>query len=337
MSRSRVFTASFIALSLLAAAPALAQGSASNAAAVAQNSQVMTYEVYAGGINAVRATLDVNYKPDNRYDLSLVAQTKGFLAKLVPWEGSFATKGWRMGDGKEQPELHKSTAVWREEEDFKEYYYTKDGKFEKLVVLEPGTPGPVTEEVAPELTDGTTDALTATLQVMQNVAETGSCEGRDEVFDGKRRFALVFRHAADDMLTPTEYNVFEGRAARCEVEVVPVAGEWHKKPRGWMSIQEQGRDKGALPTVWMAKIDPNGPAVPVKIRVKTEYGVLFMHLINYQGDGKTVVAQALAEEQGRPAAAATIAPVADAPASPPANPKPDAAPAAVAATGSTND
>lgn len=337
MSRSRVFTASIIALTLLAADPAIAQGAASNNAAATNNSQIMTYEVYAGGINAVRAQLDVNYRQNDRYDLSLAAQTKGFLAKLVPWEGTFSTKGWRMKDGKEQPELHKSTAVWREEEDFKEYYYTKDGAFDKLIVLEPGTPGPVTEEVAAELTQGTTDALTATLQVMQSVAETGSCEGRDEVFDGKRRFALVFRHAADDMLTPTEYNVFEGRAARCEVEVVPVAGEWHKKPRGWMSIQEQGRDKGALPTVWMAKIDPNGPAVPVKIRVKTEYGVLFMHLINYQGGGKTVVAQALAEEQGQPAAAATIAPVADAPASPPAHPKADVAPQDVPATGNTND
>src|SRR5690606_19597524 len=106
----------------------------------------MTYEVYAGGINAVRAELNVTGDKDH-YSLSLAARTKGFLAKLVPWEGTFETHGWRLKDGIEQPELHKSTAVWRDEEDYKEYYYKKDGAFEKLVVLEPGMPGPATEEV----------------------------------------------------------------------------------------------------------------------------------------------------------------------------------------------
>ncbi len=324
--RSLVFTASFIALTALAAGGASAQGPATGAAEVAKSAQVMTYEVYAGGINAVRAQLDVNYVDPQSYNLTLVAHTKGFLAKLVPWEGTFSTHGWRLDDGKERPELHKSTANWRDEQDFKEYHYTKEGTFEKLVVLEPGAPAPVTEEIPPELTQGTTDALTATLEIMQKVAASGSCEGRDEVFDGKRRFALVFRHAADDMLTPTEYNVFQGRAARCEVEVIPVSGEWDKKPRGWMSIQEQGRDKAALPTVWLAKIAPDGPAVPVKIRIKTEYGVLFMHLINYSGDGKSVMAQAMAEERGG-GATGTITPVSDAPAAVIANPKPDSAPA----------
>lgn len=290
--RSPVFTASFCALMLATAVPALAQGAATGA------KQTMTYEVYAGGINAVRAELNVIEEKD-KYSLSLAARTKGFLAKLVPWEGTFETHGWRMKDGAEHPELHKSTAVWRDEQDYKEYYYGKDGTFKKLVVMDPGMPAPVTEEVPPELTQGTTDALTAMLRVMETVAASGACEGRDEVFDGKRRFALVFRHAADEVLTATDYNVYSGPSSRCEVEVVPVAGEWHKKPRGWMSIQEQGREQGALPTVWMAKVSEDGPAVPVKIKVKTDYGTLFMHLVDYRhGDMKITSAEGAEEEDG---------------------------------------
>lgn len=284
MKRNPVFIASFVA-ALLCAAPVTAQD---------KTAQVMTYEVYAGGINAVRAELNVIKDPKN-YSLTLAARTKGFLARLAPWEGTFETRGWRLQDG-EKPELHKSTAIWRSEEDYKEYYYGQDGSFKKLVVFEPGMDGPKTESIDDELTQGTTDALTATLQVMKTVAETGSCESRDEVFDGKRRFALVFRHAAEEMLESTRYNVFKGKAARCEVEVVPVAGEWHKKPRGWMSIQEQGREKGSLPTVWMANIDEHGPAVPVKIRVRTDFGVLFMHLVNYTNGAQTIEAQTGAQD-----------------------------------------
>jgi hypothetical protein len=290
--RAPVFTASFCAL-LLCAVPAMAQGPAVTAA-----KQTMTYEVYAGGINAVRAELNVIENKDD-YSLSLAARTKGFLAKLVPWQGTFETHGWRLKDGAERPELHKSTATWRDEEDYKEYYYGKDGSFKKLVVLDPGAAGPVTEEIAPELTQGTTDALTATLEVMKNVAASGSCEGRNEVFDGSRRFALVFRHAAEEVLSATDYNVYSGPAARCVVEVVPVAGKWHEKPRGWMSIQEQGREKGELPTIWMAKVSENGPAVPVKIRVKTDYGTLFMHLVNYDnGNRQITAADGAVEEDG---------------------------------------
>lgn len=258
-------------------------------AAMPGKSQIMTYEVYAGGINAVRAELDVSFPAADRYNLALAARTKGFLGKIVPWQGTFETRGWLQNMNK-QPELHKSTAVWRGEEDFKEYYYGKDGKFQKLVTMEPGMAAPASEEIASELVDGTIDALTATLQVMQHVAATGKCEGRNEIFDGKRRFALLFRHRAEEILQSSRYNVYKGPAARCDVEVQPVAGEWHKKPRGWMSIQEQGREKGSLPTVWMAKIDEDGPAIPVKIRVRTDYGVLFMHLVNYDSGNTHIVA-----------------------------------------------
>ena len=84
------------------------------------------------------------------------------------------------------------------------------------------------------------------------------------------------------------YNLYEGSAEKCTVEVRPVAGRWHEKPRGWMSIQEQGREKGMLPTVWMAKMNENGPAVPVTVRVKTDYGTLFMHLVKYQSGDQVI-------------------------------------------------
>ncbi|MCB9988155.1 MAG: DUF3108 domain-containing protein [Rhodospirillales bacterium] len=268
------------------AGPAMAQGSS-----LGKNIQTMTYEVYAGGINAVQAELDVAYENDKRYAMKLSARTKGFLAKLAPWKGSFETLGWLKKDGVDRPEEHKSVSVWKEEEEVKTYQYAPDGSFKDYKVIEDGrdyTP----KELDEALTKGTTDAMTATLEVMKKVADGGKCEGSSEVFDGRRRYELVFSHESDDTLDSSRYNIYGGTAARCQVEVKPLAGAWHKKPRGWMSIQEQGREKGSLPTVWLAKISEDGPAVPVKIRVKTEYGTLFMHLVGYQnGDGVKLAAK----------------------------------------------
>ncbi len=50
-----------------------------------------------------------------------------------------------------------------------------------------------------------------------------------------------------------------------------------------------------MPTVWLAQLRNGAPAVPVKIRVKTAYGTLFMHLAEYRDGERTVTAETRAE------------------------------------------
>ncbi len=257
----------------------------------------MTYEVYAGGINAVSAEIDVKQTPQQRYSMVLSAFTKGFLGALVPWKGTFETHGWIKKEGMDQPELHRSTATWRNEEEVKEYSYDRQGNFVGYSIKDPENDGKK-KDVAPELVQGTVDVLTATLNVMNEIAMGESCTGSAEVFDGKRRFKMEFLFEENETLSRSRYNVYQGPAQRCVVEVTPVAGKWHEKPRGWMSIQEQGRQKGSLPTIWFAKLDPAGPAVPVKIRVKSEYGAMFMHLVNYDDGASIVTADIIATDNG---------------------------------------
>lgn len=259
--------------------------------------QRMVYEVYAGGIHAVQAEFLMNTKSKARYDMSLVARTRGLLEKLVPWEGSFSSKGWTLGKNKFTPELHQSTMNWREDTEIKNYNYKKDGTFVSLEVIENGKQKEE-KPVEPEVYQDSTDALTAALEVLAHYNETGTCSGRSEVFDGKRRFAQEFKDQGEEFLTSSEYNIFEGKARACTVEVTPINGEWASKPRGWLSIQEQGRAKGTMPTVWIAQLEEGAPAVPVKIRVKTDYGTFFIHLSEYQNDTTKVVAQKRMEEQG---------------------------------------
>jgi hypothetical protein len=254
----------------------------------------MIYEVYAGGIHALQSELTVDMSNPQRYDISLSAKTRGLLGKLAPWHGTFETQGWRAPNGDLQPQLHKSTATWRDENEVKEYKYNRDGTFDKLVIDEHDKP-PRVETTESDLTNGTIDVFTATLDIMSKIAQGQPCEGNADVFDGKRRFSQVFAPEKPDMLAPSKYNIYGGQAQKCTVEVVPKGGEWHKKPRGWMSIQEQGREKGTMPTIWMARLSDNGPAIPVKILVKTNYGALVMHLAEYREGGNIRVADKRAE------------------------------------------
>ncbi len=252
--------------------------------------QRLVYEVYAGGIHAVQATLDIEIKPNNRYSMILGAKTRGLLGSLAPWFGTFESHGWILGEGDYRPEQHKSTATWREETEVKDYAYGKDGKFIKITVQENGKE-PEVEDIENEITDETTDALTAALIMLENYNQSGTCEGSSKVFDGKRSFEQKFVHEKNVELQASKYNIYEGPAAECTVEVIPLNGKWHEKPRGWLSIQEQGRERGLMPTMWVANLDEGAPALPVKIRVKTAYGTLFMHLAEYENDGKIIVAE----------------------------------------------
>jgi len=255
----------------------------------ASDKQRLTYEVYAGGIHAVEATLDLDMSMDGRYSAIVNAKTRGFLAKLAPWKGSFETHGWKLSDDDLRPELHKSVGYWKGEDETKEYNYSKDGGFQSLYVKD-FKKLRKHRTIDAKLTDDTIDVLTATLLAFDQTEKTGECSGSDLVFDGKRRFKMTFQQQKIEQLAKSKYNIYEGEAARCTVEVEPAGGGWHKKPRGWMSIQEQGRDKGTLPTLWIAQVEENGPFVPIKILVKTDYGALFMHLAKYEGAGDFVVA-----------------------------------------------
>lgn len=251
---------------------------------------MMVYEVYAGGIHAVQAKLQINFIGDERYTLVLDAHTRGFLGKLAPWSGTFESYGWVAGDHDYRPELHKSTTTWRDETEVKEYQYTKSRRFNGLLITDHDKPT-YKKEIDDALTHGTTDVMTAALGTMQAVGDGKDCQGTSEVFDGKRRFEMKFNHQERVELESSRYNIYEGPAVKCTVEVVPIAGNWHKKPRGWMSIQEQGRKRGAMPTLWMGRISEDGPAVPVKILVKTAYGSLFMHLAEYRKGEDILVAE----------------------------------------------
>lgn len=273
----------FIVLSLFAAMVLLSPS------ARAAEKQVMDYDVYAGGFHVLKSELVVDTTPKNTYALVLDSATFGFLDKLVRWKGTFETQGWRDDKtGTVKPEVHQSVAISGDDYEEKTYRYGKDGSFKSYTIKDEHNDGKKPKPIEKELTTQTTDVLSATLAVMQGVAQDGQCAGSDEIFDGKRRYRLTFRHKQNVTLESSKYNVYSGPATECTAEVEPLSGKWHEKPRGWMSIQEQGREAGTMPTVWFAQLQAGAPAVPVKIRVKTDYGVLFMHLVAYENGRNTL-------------------------------------------------
>jgi hypothetical protein len=237
---------------------------------------VLTYDVYAGGIHAVNAKLTLK-KEKSRYDIILNAGTQGFLKKIANWSGRYVSKGL-IKSGKTYPTLHESSSTWKNKTEIKTFKYDGKGHFKSYKVVEEKVETSP-KEIDFSLAKDTTDILSATLQTMLAIPQSKICSGKELVFDGDRNFRLTFSDTKIEKLTKSDYNIYDGQAISCKVEVKPEKGKWRKKPRGWLSIQEQGRKKGELPTIWFGQIEGQPDLyMPIKIRVKTDYGTLFMHL-----------------------------------------------------------
>ncbi len=249
---------------------------ATSAAAATPKISVLNYDVYAGGIHAMNAQLTIR-KEAAKYDVSLTAGTQGLLKQLADWSGKFESKG-NIAGGKTYPLSHQSASVWKGSTQSKLFKYDGKGNFLSYQMTDDGkdqTP----KDIDLSLAKGTTDTLSATLHLMIGLPKGQVCAGNELVFDGDRNFRLHFTGTATENLQKTNYNIYSGPTISCSVEVTPEKGKWRKKPRGWLSIQEQGRNKGSLPTVWFGPVKGQPDIyVPVKIRIKTDYGTLFLHL-----------------------------------------------------------
>jgi len=247
-------------------------------AAVAET-QTMTYDVYAGGIHALDAKLSIE-TDKKKYTTRLDSATHGLLKTLAPWSGSFSSKGNLGKDKTPLPLEHLSSSTWKDETEEKRFTYDGKGHFVSYKVTEGGkdkTP----DDIDKTLTEGATDLLSATLELLLALPSKQDCKGESLIFDGNRNFKLVFKETSLETLKKSKYNIFDGQTVSCQVEVIPEKGKWRKKPRGWLSIQEQGRQKGALPQIWLGKMDGATTYIPVKVRVKTNYGTLFLHLTSH--------------------------------------------------------
>ncbi len=250
--------------------------------AQAVQTQHLSYSVYSGGLNVVAANMDLQVE-NNKYLASVSAKTHGFLGKLAPWSGTFESNG-RVKNGQFFPNLHHSVAIWRGEDDEKKYDYDGKGNLTNYLEIEAGKTKPK-KDLETALIQDTTDILSATLKVMHSMGNGEACDSSEDIFDGKRRFALTFNPVSETVLKSSRYNIFDGVAKKCEVMIEPKGGKWHAKPRGWLSIQEQGLKHGARPTIWLGKLDSSDLFVPVKVQIKTSYGTLLMHLTESRVSG----------------------------------------------------
>ncbi|NQW09943.1 MAG: DUF3108 domain-containing protein [Alphaproteobacteria bacterium] len=226
-----------------------------------------SYDVYFGGLHILAA--EAEFEPgEARYSATARSRTEGILAVFFDWRGQSRSEG-RYVDHRAIPSRHRNTGLRGDETRDVEIAYDADGAVTRATVAPPPDPDEVTDLPA-DAEVGTIDPLSVIAELMRAVTLGRECSGRYAVFDGRRRYDLIVTDQGAATLPPTDYAIYSGPVMVCGVEYRLLGGERKEKSRYAKTARER--------VVYVARPDATLPAIPVGLKIETDFGTLMAHL-----------------------------------------------------------
>jgi hypothetical protein len=250
--RSPALTVLLLILLLLRAGPAASQAPAEAA------TLHMSYTGSAIGLDVMKlqATLSMDRAG---YRIRASFRTVGLLSTFVQSEQHMTVWGaWR--EGQPEPQRFWSWGHLRGQPRETLIDYLNGQPVVRTLV----PPGEDEREAVPEQQRGDSiDTLSAIAFLVRRVADTGTCDGRARVFDGRRLTEISARTAGPARTSAGESGPYEGDALRCDFTGHQLAG-FLLDGSGW---QRQPHDGAA----WIARVVPGGPPIPVRLTFETRW------------------------------------------------------------------
>jgi hypothetical protein len=237
----------------------------------------LTYRVYYGGFEVLRLSVDFQMAPKS-YEMELKFRTLGMIGSLFPWTMKAYARGRLTKDG-----VHPIAAghrnSWRGKKRWLELRYP-----DRRPVVTDAHPVPKEDKPAAESLHDAIDLASAVIAMTRKFDQSKRCGLNLPVFDGRRRYDLVFKGDGEGAIRRNGYSAYAGPVVKCRVEMNRLAGfkTRHKSYGGW----GEG-DRAAL--VSMGRPFVEGPPVPVKIEIQTRWGDVMAHLTGAKlaADGTT--------------------------------------------------
>jgi hypothetical protein len=230
----------------------------------------LSYALYVGGLNALNFDTRIQLA-DRRYDIRLQARTAGLTGRLFPFILEGRADGVRA-EGRLRPANFATANLWGENgKRWVRMAYPEDAPAQDRVPEVTAEPDPAKDDrkVVPDgARAGTRDPISAVYGLI--LAEDGLCEGRREVFDGRRRYDVTAKRVGEGEIRESSYAIYAGPAIRCEVRLEKVTGFWEK--------YDAKRRYPDTVEVWLAEVADDLPPLPVRIEATTLVGALRVHL-----------------------------------------------------------
>jgi hypothetical protein len=227
---------------------------------------VLHYDVYY----LLLPVLSVDVATDTvsaTYRTRVALRTAGIFATLAPWHSEAVAHG-RIADGELVPAAYRASSAFRERRQQIDLEYADGGAVRGSVngVLTDGD----REQVSEDLRQGTVDPITASAVVAQRLAATGSCAGVVPIFDGLRRYDLVYEDLGMTEIGPSRRDPYRGAARLCRASVRSIAG--------FLRTGDRAGERATEIRTWLAPPFAGAAPVAVRIDLSGTRGTLHAHL-----------------------------------------------------------
>lgn len=175
------------------------------------------FDVFVGKFNASRTNFSY-YLSDEEYSVKSNVKTYGMFDTIYPFQAIYSTTGKIIKKEELQTISYKYSAKSRFNRRTKELVYSDEGV--PVYRLSSKNDKEKKSEINQDIdTKGTTDLQTVIAELVLQYNRFRFCDARMEVFDGKRRFDVVFKDEGEDTLAANKYSKFEGVATKCSMYI----------------------------------------------------------------------------------------------------------------------
>ncbi len=257
-----------------AATAALAFLLANDAHAAGADRVDLTYRVFVGGLPVIEIDTKTTIDGD-RYRMDGLARTVGMWESLFTARMMSRVDGRLSGDSRTAQPMLYQTRYDGVIGDKRSINVTFDPNGPSDIRVEPENEDDSRKPVEPEFLVGTLDPVSAA------ILATGSGDGSDvctrefKVFDGRRRYDVAFENRGPDTIKGHDDSFYTGDAIHCVIK--------YRRVKGFDPNWER-RDAGKFPNeldIWFVRFDGLPRPVPVKVQVKSNYGVIVAQLISH--------------------------------------------------------
>ena len=174
------------------------------------------FSVGIGPFDASRTRFSYLLEP-SAFQVKSAVKTHGLFDALYPFKADYETSGRIRGD-----DLETRNYNYRSQTRFnhrtKELVYDDNG----ILLYRLSSKNDRKKKVPIARDDknaGTTDFQTVFAELAKQYNNVGFCDARLPVFDGKRRFDVIFKDEGKEILEPLPQSPFAGEAAKCSMYI----------------------------------------------------------------------------------------------------------------------
>ncbi|MCH8916861.1 MAG: DUF3108 domain-containing protein [Proteobacteria bacterium] len=255
--------------------------------AAAEGVLKLGYDVYLGGINIFYFEAKLEREGD-RYVISGGGKTKGFVRLVWRWAVNATAKGIVDGTGVVS-RSYDVTTIRKQKHKLLRLAFKGSGAY-SISRTPPDSPRKRKKRQLPSsIPADTLDPVSVSLAVADALARGGSCGGKFPIFDGNRRYDLIFKKVGEEYFSKPGFSKYSGLTHRCQFAMKRISG--FRKKRAALRFWDE--EKHEPPQIWLGRLKKGLPLVPVQFQAEFNLGYMIIYLSKAEYGGRSLLASAL--------------------------------------------